>query len=150
MFEYFLVYTSEWEQPEVERLDADEVMQQFWQEYAFALESRGYIIHLELEALNGSISVNLDLLQRAFDNIYANLLKYAELSQPIEIACHRENSRIILFVSNMISEQVNKRQSTNIGLNTCRRILSMHNGSFDANERNGRFEVSLSLPVSEK
>lgn len=150
LFEYFLVYTSEWEQPEVERLDADEVMQQFWQEYAFALESRGYIIHLELEVLNGSISVNLDLLQRAFDNIYANLLKYAELSQPIEIACHRENSRIILFVSNMISEQVNKRQSTNIGLNTCRRILSMHNGSFDANERNGRFEVSLSLPVSEK
>ena len=150
LFEYFLVYTSEWEQPELEELDADEVMQQFWHEYAFALESRGYVIHLTLEELNGRISVNLELLQRAFDNVYANLLKYADSSEPIEIICHRENSRICLHVSNAISKQVNKRQSTNIGLDTCRRILSMHNGSFDADERDGRFEVSVSLPVSAK
>ena len=148
LFEYFLVYTSEWEQPELERMDADEVIQQFWREYAFALESRGHTVQMALEPLGGGINVRMELLQRAFDNLYANLLKYADPSLPIEIVCRREGNKLHLRVSNAVSSQRNKRQSTNIGLNTCRRILSMHNGSFEANEQEGRFEVDLSLPMS--
>lgn len=147
LFEYFLVYTSEWEQPELERVDADEVIGQFWHEYAFALESKGYTVRMTLEPLDGGIDIKTELLQRAFDNLYANLLRYADPSQPVEIACRREGDAVLLRVSNAVSSQVNKRQSTNIGLNTCRRILSMHNGSFEANEQAGRFEVKLSLPL---
>lgn len=147
LFEYFLVYTSEWEQPELERVDADEVIGQFWQEYAFALESKGYAVRMTLEPLNGDIEIKTELLQRAFDNLYSNLLKYADPAQPIEITCRREGDAVLLCVSNAVSNQVNKRQSTNIGLNTCRRILSMHNGSFEVQEQSGRFEVRLSLPI---
>ena len=147
LFEYFLVYTSEWEQPELERVDADEVIGQFWHEYAFALESKGYTVRMTLEPLDGGIDIKTELLQRAFDNLYANLLKYADPSQPVEITCRREGDTVLLRVSNAVSSQVNKRQSTNIGLNTCRRILSMHNGSFEAREQEGRFEVRLSLPL---
>ena len=150
LFEYFLVYTSEWEQPELERVDADEVMQHFWQEYAFALESKGYTIQMAMEALNGNIEIKLELLQRAFDNLYANHLKYADPAQPIEITCRRKSDTVLLRVSNAVSSQANKRQSTNIGLNTCRRILSMHNGNFEAREQEGRFVVELSLPLSEQ
>lgn len=150
LFEYFLVYTSEWEQPELERVDADEVIGQFWQEYAFALESKGYAVRMTLEPLGGDIDIKTELLQRAFDNLYANLLKYADPAQPIEITCRREGDTVVLRVINAVSSQVNKRQSTNIGLNTCHRILSMHNGRFEAHEQDGRFEVELSLPLSEK
>ncbi len=37
LFEYVLVFTSEWEQPELEYLDADELFSRFRQEYAFTL-----------------------------------------------------------------------------------------------------------------
>lgn len=147
LFEYFLVYTSEWEQPELERMDADAVIRQFWQEYAFALESRGFTVSLSLNELNGDIEVKTELLQRAFDNLYANLLKYADAAQPVEITCWRERGRARLRIVNAISDQRNKRQSTNIGLNTCRRILSMHSGDFQAVEKGERFEVALSLPL---
>lgn len=150
LFEYFLVYTSEWEQPELERMNADEVIGQFWQEYAFALESKGYTVRMTLDPLGRDIVIKTELLQRAFDNLYANLLKYADPSQPIEITCRREGDKMLLRITNAVSSQVNKRQSTNIGLNTCRRILSMHNGSFEAREQAGRFEVRLSLPLSKK
>ncbi len=147
LFEYFLVYTSEWEQPELENRDADEVLGQFWQEYAFALESHGFTVETCFEELRGTIAVNLELLRRAFDNLYANLVKYAEPAQPIHISYHRWGNQVFLTLSNTISSQRDRRESTNIGLNTCRRILRMHNGNFETKEENGVFTAELRVPL---
>ena len=148
LFEYFLVYTTEWEQPELEPMDADSMMAQFWQEYAFALESRGFCVQADFNPLNGSVCVKVELLQRAFDNLFSNLLKYADIKQPVKIAYRRQNNNVCLTLTNAVSPQRNQRQSTNIGLNTCRRIVSMHSGSFHAQENNGLFEVEIKLPLS--
>ena len=149
LFEYFLVYTSEWEKPDLELMDADEVMRQFWQEYAFSLESRGYTVRTDFGALNGRIMVNPALLQRAFDNLYANLLKYADAEAPIEIVIRREGGEARLRVTNTVSKARDQRQSTNIGLNTCQRILSMHSGSFECREDGALFEVRIGLPMKD-
>jgi signal transduction histidine kinase len=148
LFEYFLVYTSEWEQPELETCDADEVFTQFWQEYAFTLESHGFAVEMDFGELGGKVAVNLELLRRAFDNLYANLVKYAEPSKPVQIACHREDDQVLLTISNAVSSQRDNRESTNIGLNTCRRIMKMLGGSFETNEADGVFTVKLRLPFS--
>lgn len=148
LFEYFLVYTSEWEQPELEAQNADEILGQFWQEYAFALESHGFTVHTDFGELCGTIEVNLELLRRAFDNLYANLVKYAEPSQPISIRYHREEGQVLLTIQNTISSQRDLRESTNIGLNTCRRILRMHRGSFETTEADGVFTAEIHLPLT--
>ena len=150
LFEYFLVYTSEWEQPELEKRDADEVLGQFWQEYAFALESHSFAVKTDFRELRGTVEINLELLRRAFDNLYANLLKYAEPSQPIRIAYHRDNDQVHLTVTNTVSALRDHRESTNIGLNTCRRIMRMLGGSFETKESDGVFSVNLRLPLSDE
>ena len=147
LFEYFLVYTSEWEQPEMEAQNADEVLGQFWQEYAFALESRGFTVHTDFGELRGTIEVNLELLRRAFDNLYANLVKYAEPSEPIDIRYIRSEDQVALTIRNAISPLRDRRESTNIGLNTCRRILKMHHGSFDTAEADEAFTTEIRLPL---
>ena len=149
LFEYFLVYTSEWEQPELESRDADEMFAQFWQEYAFALESHGFAVETDFGELGGSVVVNLDLLRRAFDNLYANLVKYAEPSQPVTIGYRREDETVVLTLTNTVSSQRESRESTNIGLNTCRRIMRMLGGSFETNEIAGVFTADLRLPFSD-
>ncbi len=148
LFEYFLVYTSEWEQPELEPQDADGLLGQFWQEYAFALESHGFTVKTDFEELHGTIEANLELLRRAFDNLYANLVKYAEPSRPIWLAYHRENNQVLLTIKNTVSSKRDRRESTNIGLNTCCRILRMHNGDFETMESDGLFTVEIRLPLS--
>ncbi len=148
LFEYFLVYTSEWEQPELENRDADEVFSQFWQEYAFALESHGFSVETDFGELNGNIAVNLELLRRAFDNLYANMVKYAEPSEPIHIQYRRKDETVLLTLANAVSSRQEDRESTNIGLNTCRRILKMLGGSFETKEVEGVFITELRLPVS--
>lgn len=148
LFEYFLVYSSEWERPDMEAADADDVLRHFWSEYAFSLESRGFTVHTDFGALDGEVRVNLDLLRRAFDNVYANLLKYADPAQTIEIVCKRMKDDAVLSVSNRVSAQRETKESTNIGLNTCRRILQYHGGSFSAEESDGTYRVRLSLPLA--
>lgn len=147
LFEYFLVYTSEWEQPEMESRDADEVLGQFWQEYAFALESHGFSVETDFQELQGRLELNLELLRRAFDNIYANLVKYAEASRPIRIGYLRQADQAVITISNAISPQRDRRESTNIGLNTCRRILRTHGGRFETREEEGIFTAELRLPL---
>lgn len=147
LFEYFLVYSAERRPPDTELADALEVFSHFWNEYAFSLDSQGFQVHTDFEPINGQIRVNLDLLRRAFDNLYSNLLKYAEPTQPIEIAGTQEGARAVLTLENRISAQRDNRESTNIGLNTCRRILQELDGDFSCEESGGMFRVRLSLPL---
>lgn len=149
LFEYFLVYSSTWEEPAMETADADGMIQQFWGEYAFSLESKGLTVKTEFEPLNGSLRVSVDLLRRAFDNLYSNILKYADPGRPVEITCRREGEQAKMILVNHISPQRSVQESTNIGLNTCRRILRYHGGSFETAEADGVFRVELTLPLNE-
>ena len=149
LFEYFLVYTSEWEQPELEIISADEIMGHFWHEYAFSLESHGFSVKTDFGELNGTLKINIEMLRRAFDNLYANIVKYAEPSEPVLIRYRRENSHVVLALENAVISGQDRIESTNIGLNTCRRILKMHNGSFETKENDGIFTAELRLPLSE-
>lgn len=149
LFEYFLVYASEWEQPETESANADELFQQFGSEYSFSLESSGFSVESDFGALNGNMQVNLELLRRAFDNLFSNLLKYADPNYPITLSFHRQDEQVQLTLCNHISPQRNSRESTNIGLNTCCRIIQYHGGSFSSTEENGIFQVNISLPLQD-
>ncbi len=148
LFEYFLVYSSEWEPPELEQADADQVFQQFWGEYAFSLENRGFVVHYAFEELKGTLRVNMELLRRTFDNLYSNLLKYADPSQLIEISYRREDDQVRLTLRNHVSPQRDQRESTNIGLSTCRRVLQYHGGSFETAEQDSVFRADAILPLT--
>ena len=147
MFEYFLVYSAEWAQPDLESQDADALLGQAWGEYAFSLENKGFAVETDFSPLQGTVDVNCELLQRAFDNLYSNLLKYADPDRPIAIAFCRADGQAVLTVKNSVSPLRDKRESTGIGLNTCRGILQYHGGRFETREENGVFTAELRLPV---
>lgn len=147
LFEYFLVYTSEWEPPDTECVDADMVFQQFWGEYIFSLENHGFCVTSQFGELQGCFQVNIDLLRRAFDNLYSNILKYGDPSAPVEISYSRVGTEVYLVLSNRVLQNRDEQESSNIGLNTCMRILSNYDGSLQTQEENGRFSVMIVLPL---
>lgn len=149
LFEYFLVYSAEWEQPDLETQNADALFGQIWNDYAFSLESKGFSVCTDFRPLDGTVQVNTDLLRRAFDNLYSNLLKYADPGKPVEVAFARKGEQVQLRVSNHISPLRDKRESTNIGLNTCARVMEYHNGTFTSTEEGGVFTATLTLPLGE-
>lgn len=146
LFEYFLVYSSEWEQADLEVLEADELFRQIWREYVFSLKSQGFQVRADFGALDSRVEVNVDLLHRAFDNLYANILKYADAASPVEVAYRRQDHQVVLTIANTVSPARDTIESTNIGLNTCRRIFQYHGGLFQAEETDHRFCVHIHLP----
>ena len=47
LFEYFLVYATDWKNDEPETLDADELFRQILEDYAYSLESSGMKVQLQ-------------------------------------------------------------------------------------------------------
>lgn len=150
MFEYFLVSAAQWEQPELEPEDADTLFIQVWGDYALALECKGFAVTTDFAPLSGSLKINPELLRRAFDNLYSNLLKYADPGQPIEIRYRREEQGVTLTIRNAVSPRRDRRESTRIGLGTCQRILQYHGGSFQYEEKGGHFRVTVQLPFQQE
>lgn len=104
LFEYFLAYATEWESADMEMVDADELFQQILSDYAYFLESKGMSAETEFSPVQGKIRINMELLQRALDNLYSNLLKYAEMKETIWISCTRKNQEVLISVTNGIRE----------------------------------------------
>lgn len=147
LFTYFLAYATEWETADMETVDADELFAQILGDYAYALESKGMNVETDFAQTSTQISINTELLQRAFDNLYSNLLKYADPQESIWISYKQKDENLLVTITNTIKADHAKSESTSIGLITCRRIIEYYKGTFSANEISGSFYVTLSLPL---
>ena len=92
---YFLAYATEWEAVEMETVDADSLFQQVLGDYAYALESKGMGVETDFAQVSAKINVNTELLQRALDNLYSNLLKYADPSDTVWISYKRKEQSVL-------------------------------------------------------
>lgn len=149
LFEYFLVYATDWEDAEKETADADALFGQILEEYTCSLESAGMKVERDFSPLCGSVEVNTELLQRAMDNLYSNLLKYADPEKCVFFSYKRRGGSLCLVISNGIASGSRLNESTKIGLNTCSRIIRYHGGSFSASKSEERFTVDISLPLKD-
>ena len=149
LFEYLLVYSILKEENEKEKIDADSFFAQIGEEYALSLEERGFIIEADYNLISGEFYCDPEMLHRAIDNIYSNLLKYADPSKPVKVYIGKEKNEVILRISNVINANREKIESNNIGLKTCERIIEDHGGSFTTEENDNMFIVTMILPMAE-
>lgn len=147
LFEYFLVYATEWETVDMELTEADTLFQQILADYIDSLESKDLNVELRFEPTSGRIMANTDLLQRALDNLYSNLQKYADPKDTIWISYPKKDNCVSLSISNGICQDGDKKESTGIGLNTCRRVITQMGGAFKARNNGRTFCVTVDLPV---
>ena len=146
LFEYFLVYATEWEQAETEVVEADPLFQQILEDYAYALECKGMKTELYFIPTAAEVAVNLELLQRVLDNLYSNLQKYADPAVCIQISYEKKENHICISMQNGIRADSNQIESTGIGLNTCKRVITQLGGTFSTEDDGQIFRVTMELP----
>lgn len=73
LFEYFLVYGKEEAPPEMELVNAEELVGQIVEESLFDLESEGFSVERSAEEISCILRADVDLLRRVFGNLFSNI-----------------------------------------------------------------------------
>lgn len=150
LFEYFTVFNNDDDDLELESFDGNELLGQLIEEQIFVLENNGFYIHVDSCDKPFIIKLNLISMQRVFDNIFSNIVKYADKSKPIKIKYYTKNKLLFIYVQNKINNNLKSVSSTEIGLKTCEKIIKKHNGEIVIKKIEDIFYVQIMLPCKTK
>lgn len=149
LFRYFLVFGNH-QELELQRMDGGILFQQLLGEHVAETVSQGYRVNLQYNVPEGfMVDVDLLSLRRLFDNLFSNILKYANPAFSVEIKADLILDRIKLVLQNHIHESAKKVESTKIGLLTCQRICEDMQGVFHAMEEEKIYTAEILFPVVE-
>lgn len=146
IFEYFLAVDTSGDRLHKEIYSAG-VLCELIEDYIFTLEEKGFQVLYEAgqSCLRNGICIDMQYIHRVFDNIFSNLLKYADPRKEVRIVV-REAAEdgapyLAAVVENYIDERRDRVESSNIGLETCQSIMEQHGGVFIAVRREKIFTV---------
>ena len=126
MFEYFLVFEKE-ESLNLEVQPLSNLLNYIRENIEF-MQQDDMKITYTLEDEHYQIACNIEMLQRAMDNLFSNMHKYADHSATAIVRGICEGNQYQLYMSNQIRIDDEKVESNRIGLKSVEKIIMMHNG----------------------
>ncbi len=146
LFQYFLVFGRKDLEVNLLPYNGPVLLQQLLGEHIVDLQLNGF--QCSEKPLNQPCEVLTDTayLNRVFDNLFINIKKHGDKSQPVRVYTEREDNFIHIFLINEIPQIPNPVESTKIGLKTCEKILTQLGGSFHHEKSGHRFFVELAIP----
>lgn len=148
LFQYFLVFGNQGQDKEMETLDAGILFQQVLVEHVAEAISYGYNINLQYNIQEGvMVETDISSLRRLFDNLFSNIMKYANIQFSVEVKADVIMDKIKIVLQNHIWEEAKKVESTKIGVKTCKKICEDMNGTFKAMEEEKIYTTEILFPV---
>jgi signal transduction histidine kinase len=142
IFEYFLAVAPDDDKMEKEYYTTD-VINEMAEDYIFTLNEKGYDVDYKNTAENVKVYIDVQLIHRVFDNVFSNILKYADKSCKILIQTETYDDKLKFSAKNYINKNNENVESSNIGIEVCRRIMSRHDGVFDIFDDGECFEAVI-------
>ncbi len=147
LFEYFTVFNTEDNNLDFERFDGNQLMEQLLDEQLFVLENNGFHFVLEPCTIPFHFDVHLISFRRVFDNIFSNIIKYADKSKTIKISYEIKDSMLLIDIENDIKKEAHEVSSTGIGMKTCKKIIEQHKGQLTVTSNKETYSVHISLTL---
>lgn len=148
LFQYFLVFGSQETKNNLEIYDANILLQQILSEHIAELMGYGFKVDFRFALEEATfIRVDLSFVRRLFDNIFSNILKYADRAFHVDVDVSVHDEKITVRIINGISETSRQVESNNIGLKTCEKICSDMGGEFHSSAKNKIFTAVSTLPI---
>lgn len=147
MFEYFLVYGKQDVVLEKEVFSVEVLFEQILGEHVMEMKSKGYEFEVEFQPESKSILTEVMYIKRLFDNIFSNMLKYADKNEKISLKATFAGDFLIFNFKNLISKNANKVESTMIGIKTCETICERLGATFNCGEEDGFYVTNIGFRV---
>ncbi len=112
------------------------------------LESKRFKVKVSFaEHTKYCIKIHRESLQRILDNVFSNLLRYADNDEYISIRIELTRSQIIMEFYNKISNKQNLIQGSGIGLKSCKEILYNYGGQIIIDHKNEFYKLTILLSL---
>lgn len=148
MFSYFLVFGKSEEKIALSRVDARMLMEHVVSEYALLLSETGYTLEPRGEVPGISLEIEEMYFRRVMDNIFSNIIKYADPSSPIVLGVDCSDEKLTFYCENKIRMGEDRPESNGIGLRTCERMMEEMGGRMTFGENGENFKIAITLPAS--
>ncbi len=149
LFKYTLVYSK----PELEvnktNEDASILLTQLIGEPLTELKSENCKTSLTVLINDVTVSVDVLILKRVFDNLFSNIKKYADLEKPVVATVTKNGNMLNVKLINYIKTINNPIESSKIGLRTCERLCKSLDIEFSYSEKKEKFTTELLIPIVE-
>ncbi len=150
MFSYFLVFGKSENGIELVEVDAGELISHVIQEYEILLAEKGYTFESFGNIQKAYVRIDERYLRRVIDNIFSNIMKYADIGHPVCLGAVCGEDSITLSCKNKIRTDKDIPESNGIGLKTCAKMMEEMGGKISYEEKDGMFTASMTLPLEKK
>lgn len=130
--------------------DGKLMFEQFISEFVDSLEDNDFEVDVnQLGLVNFKSHFNVQDISRIFDNLYSNIIKYADPQVKIGLTIFIDDEKIVLIQSNSIRDRRNTCvESNGIGLKNISHLANSYNGSMNSMIMNKRFKIEITLPIN--
>ena len=153
MLRYSLAFGDAKKSITLEEYDAQTLMGQMFSEHILLMEEKGYSFRISTVGHplkeNSTVHTDAQNLMRIVDNIFSNLHKYADKSEPIELNYYNEDGVFAVEFKNKIRGDGENPESNGIGLKTCVRLASLIAESFEYEKTEDSFTCRLAIRINE-
>ena len=129
-----------------DKINLSETVEKILGDYKNLFVEKNIEMTKEIEE-NISITGDKIMMERLFDNLFSNILKYAGKDFPVEVSAAYSENRIEILFRNTIWKEAKQRESTKIGVKTCRKICEDMHGTFSAIEEGESYVTHITFPV---
>lgn len=147
MFEYFLVFSKE-QDTELTKMSLG-VVYEYVLESIGVLEENGFMVNKTIKHADHSIRGNINLIKRIINNVFSNVLKYADINEPVEITLiiDEDIENLHLTIKNTKKHTINYIESNQIGLKSVQQMLKIHDGTFTVLDEQNNFTIMITIPL---
>ena len=151
LFNYFLLFGAGATSPKLEEYDIGTLFDQMLSEHVLLLRDNGYQVSFDMPTGAAARRILTDPaeLMRVFENLFSNVMKYADKARPVSIVSRLDDGKLILSFTNGIAK-THFAESNGIGLRTCHKIAEMLSVSFDTTDDGDTFVARLEFDTLEE
>lgn len=146
-FEHFYLSDKELEKVELLRCNSIRDLFAILRDRARILEQNGFACDFDLADRHYAIVYDARLMERLFDNIFTNVVRYARRESTVTVRAAITEQGLRIAIGNLVDRQRKSNTSTGVGIKNCRQIMKLHHGSFKTAAERSRFTTELVLPV---
>ncbi len=146
-FEHFYLTDKENQSIELLRCNSISGLKNIILDRAQLLSQHNFTYDVQMPSERFAIVYDVRLMERLFDNVFANILRYAEKYSLVAVEGKILGSSLIITIANRIEPCCKRSERTGIGIKNCKKIMELHNGSFENGVGDVGYTVTITLPI---